>query len=84
MCCFNDDIEALRLLQWYVLVVVERQKLSEQKSFLLAQGRPVVVSLNKMIQMIAGLSEEQAKKQIFIRPYGLVVDSMVTYVTSRR
>ncbi|RXS42988.1 NAD-dependent malic enzyme [Idiomarina sp. 29L] len=82
VCCFNDDIQGTASVTVGTLLAACRQKgkkLSEQKVVFVGAGSAGCgIAEQVMIQMTAeGLTEEQAKKQIFmVDRYGLVVDTM--------
>ncbi|ATZ72671.1 NAD-dependent malic enzyme [Idiomarina sp. X4] len=82
VCCFNDDIQGTASVTVGTLLAACRQKgkkLSEQKVVFVGAGSAGCgIAEQVMIQMTAeGLTEEQAKKQIFmVDRYGLVMDTM--------
>lgn len=82
VCCFNDDIQGTASVTVGTLLAACRKKgkkLSEQKVVFVGAGSAGCgIAEQVMIQMMAeGLSEEQAKHNIFmVDRYGLVVDSM--------
>ncbi|RUO42558.1 NAD-dependent malic enzyme [Idiomarina aquatica] len=82
VCCFNDDIQGTASVTVGTLLAACRKKnkkLSEQKVVFVGAGSAGCgIAEQVMIQMMAeGLSEEQAKQNIFmVDRYGLVVDSM--------
>ncbi|MFV1467746.1 MULTISPECIES: NAD-dependent malic enzyme [Idiomarina] len=82
VCCFNDDIQGTASVTVGTLLAACRQKgkkLSEQKVVFVGAGSAGCgIAEQVMIQMTAeGLTEEQAKKQIFmVDRFGLVMDTM--------
>lgn len=82
VCCFNDDIQGTASVTVGTLLAACRQKgkkLSEQKVVFVGAGSAGCgIAEQVMIQMTAeGLTEDQAKKQIFmVDRYGLVMDTM--------
>lgn len=82
ICCFNDDIQGTASVTVGTLLAACRQKgkkLSEQKVVFVGAGSAGCgIAEQVMIQMTAeGLTEEQAKKQIFmVDRFGLVMDTM--------
>jgi malate dehydrogenase (oxaloacetate-decarboxylating) len=82
VCCFNDDIQGTASVTVGTLLAACRQKgkkLSEQKVVFVGAGSAGCgIAEQVMIQMTAeGLTEAQAKKQIFmVDRYGLVMDTM--------
>ncbi|RUO71687.1 NAD-dependent malic enzyme [Idiomarina ramblicola] len=82
VCCFNDDIQGTASVTVGTLLAACRQKgkkLSEQKVVFVGAGSAGCgIAEQVMIQMTAeGLTEEQAKKQIFmVDRFGLVMNTM--------
>ena len=82
VCCFNDDIQGTASVTVGTLLAACRQKgkkLRDQKVVFVGAGSAGCgIAEQVMIQMTAeGLTEEQAKKQIFmVDRYGLVMDTM--------
>ncbi|MGM0526382.1 MAG: NAD-dependent malic enzyme [Pseudomonadota bacterium] len=82
VCCFNDDIQGTASVTVGTLLAACRKKgkkLSQQKVVFVGAGSAGCgIAEQVMIQMMAeGLSEQQAKQNIFmVDRFGLVVDSM--------
>lgn len=82
VCCFNDDIQGTASVTVGTLLAACRKKgkkLSQQKVVFVGAGSAGCgIAEQVMIQMMAeGLSEQQAKQNIFMMDrFGLVVDRM--------
>ena len=82
ICCFNDDIQGTAAVSVGTLIAAclnKGQKLSQQRIAFLGAGSAGCGIAEHIVRQMQreGLSEEQARKQVFmVDRYGLLTDSM--------
>lgn len=82
ICCFNDDIQGTAAVSVGTLIAAclnNGQKLSEQRVAFLGAGSAGCGIAEHIVRQMQreGLSEEQARKQVFmVDRYGLLTDAM--------